>query len=129
MYPMANDLGLCGVEQMFYAGKVAYNTTDIGTGAKLFKATHDMIITKVVAVVGHAFNAGTTNVLVLGTADDDDAIIASGDIDESSATAQSVNKFVKVAKGTEILAKYTSTGTDPSAGDAEFYVFAVGVPE
>lgn len=128
MKPMANDLGMCGIEQMFYAGKVAYNTTGIGTGVALFEAPQKMIITKVVAVVGHAFNAGTTNVLVLGTEDDDDAIAASGSIDESSATAQFVNAFVELEKGDKVLAKYTSTGTEPSAGDAEFYVFAVGVP-
>ena len=126
---MAQDLGACGVVQAFYAGKVKFDDTGVSTGVKLFKAEQNMIITRVVADVKAAFNAGTTNVLVIGTKDDDDAIVAAAGIDESSATVQNVNTFVKIAKGTEVLVKYTQTGTAASTGEAEFHVFAVGCPE
>lgn len=122
------DFAECGVEQLFYAGKVAYNTTGIANGVAVCKAPQKMIITRAVCVVGTAFDAGTTNVLVLGTADDDDAILAAADITEGTAGAYSKQTFVEVAKGDDIKAKYTQTGTDATAGAAEFYLFGVAIP-
>ena len=87
-----------------------------------------MIITRAVCVVGHAFDAGTTNVLILGTEDDDDAIMAAADITEGTAGTYSKQTFVEVEKGGKIKAKYTQTGTDATAGDAEFYLFGVAIP-
>ena len=88
-----NDLGQCGVEQLVYAGTVKYNTTGVDDGVALYKLPHDCIITRMVAVVKTAFNAGTTNVLVIGTADDDDAFMASGDITEGTAGAYNKTLF------------------------------------
>lgn len=122
------DFAECGVEQVFYAGKVAFNTTGIGSGVAICKAPQKMIITRAVCVVGTAFNAGTTNVLILGTEDDDDAILAAADITEGTAGAYSKQTFIEVEKGDEIIAKYTQTGTDATAGDAEFYLFGASIP-
>lgn len=129
MNVMANDLGVCGVEQLFFAGKVAYNDTDVSTGVELCKVPSKVIITRAVAVVKTAFNAGTTNVLTIGTNDDVDNLMGSSDITEGTKGAYSKDGFVEAAKDTKIKAKFTQTGTAASAGEAEIFLFAVGVPD
>ncbi len=125
----ANDFGTCGVEQMFSAGVVKFNTTGVATGVELKKLPNNIIITRAVAVVGTAFDAGTTNVLTIGTNDDVDNILGSGDITEGTAGTYTKATFVKGATGDKIKAKYTQTGTAATAGDAEIFIFFVSVPE
>ena len=124
----ANDFGICGVEQMFSAGVVKFNTTGIATGVELKKLPNNVKITRAVAVVGTAFNAGTTNVLTIGTNDDVDNILGSGDITEGTAGAYTKAVFVDGANGDKIKAKYTQTGTDATTGEAEIFIFFVSVP-
>ncbi len=129
MKVMENDFGVCGVEQVFYAGHVAYNDTDVDKGIVLRKLPAGAIITRAVAVVGTAFDAGTTNVLTLGTNDDCDNILGSSDITEGTAGTYSKQTFVEAAKGAEIKVKYTQTGTAATAGAADIYVFFAAKPE
>lgn len=129
MKPMANDLGMCGIEQMFYAGTVAFDDKDVDKGIAIFTAPNKLMITRAVAVVTEAFDAGTTNVVVVGTEDDDDAILAAADITEGTEGTYSKQTFVELAKGDKVCAKYTQTGTDATAGAADIYLFAVGVAE
>ena len=128
MEVMVNDLGVCGVEQLFYAGKIAFDTTGASTGVELCKLPEKAIITRAVAVVGTAFNAGTTNVLTIGTNDDCDNLMGSSDITEGTAGTYTKDTFVEAVKGAKLKAKYTQTGTAATAGAAKIYVFAVGVP-
>ena len=128
MKVQGNDLGVCGVEQLIFAGQVNYNDTGIDEGKAIFKVPHDVIITRAVAVVKTAFAGATSPALVFGTADDDDAYMAAGDITEGTAGAYSKNLFDEVAADDEIYAKLTGTG-DFTAGVAELYIFAVGIPE
>lgn len=125
----ANDFGICGVEQLFYAGTVAYDDTDIDKGVALKKLPNNIIITRAVAVVNTAFDAGGTNVLTLGTNDDCDNILGSADITEGTTGAYSKQVFVQAATKAEIKAKYTQTGTDATAGEADIYVFFVSIPD
>ena len=120
-----NDFGICGVEQMFYAGSVAYNDTDIDKGIVLKELPNNVYITRAVAVVGTAFDAGTTNVLTVGTNDDCDNILDSSDITEGTAGTYNKQTFVEASKGAKIKAKYTQTGTDATAGAADICVFFV----
>ena len=129
MKPMANDFGMGGVEQMFYAGSVKFNDTGISTGLDVFKAPNKMIITKAVAVVTTAFDAGTTNVLTLGANDDVNDLLGSSDVTEGTTGAYIKNTFVEVDKGDKVKAKYTQTGTDATAGAADIYLFFVTVAE
>ena len=129
MKPMANDLGMCGIEQMFYAGTVKYNDDGISTGVELFKAPNKLMITRGVAVVNTAFNAATKNVLTIGANDDVDDIMGSADVTEGTKGAYSKLAFVEVAKGGKVKAKFTQTGTAATAGEADIYLFAVGIPE
>lgn len=126
----ANDLGMCGIEQLIYAGTIKYNTAGASDGVAIYTMPHDAVITRAVAVVGTAFNAGTTNVLTVGTtAADANELLGSGDITEGTAGAYSKLHFMEVAEKTKIYAKFTETGTDATAGSADIYLFAVGVPE
>ena len=80
-------------------------------------------IVEVIADVETVFNAGTTNVLVVGTASNDDAYAAAGDIDEASATLQRVGgKRVLVDGDTNVYAKYTQSGTAATTGKAHITV-------
>ena len=128
MKVQGNDLGMCGVEQLIFAGKVNYNDTGIDEGKAIYEVPHDAIITRAVAVVKTAFAGATSPALVFGTADDDDAYMAAGDITEGTAGAYTKNLFDEVAANDKIYAKLTGTG-DVTAGVAELYIFAVGIPE
>ena len=64
------DLGVCGIEQMIYAGTVAFDTEDVDKGVELCELPAGIVVTKAVAVVTEAFDAGTTNVLTVGANDD-----------------------------------------------------------
>lgn len=128
MKVMGNDLGVCGVEQLFHVADVAFDTEDIDDGIAVFKVPEKAIITRMVAVVEEAFNAATTNVLVVGTEDDDDAYMAAGDITEGTTGTYTKQLFNEVAKGSEIYVKYTQTGAAATNGKASIYAFAVGIP-
>lgn len=124
-----HDLGICGVEQLAHAGSIAFNTTGAADGVAIFEIPEKCIITRAVAVVKTAFDAGTTNVLIVGTKDDDDAILAAADITEGTAGTYTKQEFLALEKGDKIYAKYTQTGTAATAGLAEIYLFAVGAPD
>jgi len=124
-----ND-GATGIEQAIYLGEIAFNTTDVDTGVSLKnKLPKGFVATRFVCNVLTAFNAATTNVVVLGNADDDDAYMASGDVAEGSAGTNVKNAWTAVgASDIEVKAKFTQTGTAATAGKAEFYAFVMKLP-
>lgn len=126
----AMDLGVCGVEQVLHAGKVSFDTKDIANGVELIELPANMIITKAVAVVGKAFNAATTNVLTVGTNDSVDDLLGADDVTEGTAGTYMKNIF-EIRKGApiKVKAKYTSTGTAATAGEANIYLGVVRIPE
>lgn len=74
-----------------------------------------------------AFNAGSTNVLIVGTAADDDALVAAAGVDETAigltrVAPATLAGYVATAGDTEIFAKYTQTGTAATAGLANIVV-------
>lgn len=129
MKPNPWNLGACGVEQMIFAGSVNFDDEDIDKGIKVCDLPDNIIVTKAVAVVTEAFNAATTNVLTVGTNDDADNLLGSGDITEGTAAAYAGgNKFVHLGTGGKVNAKYTQTGTAATAGAADIYLFVVRIP-
>lgn len=128
MKPNPWNLGACGVEQMLYAGSVAFDTEDVSDGVELCKLPAGIIVTKAVAVVKEAFNAGTTNVLTVGANDDINDILGTDDVTEGTAAAYSVNKFVQYDAEKTVKAKFTQTGTSATAGAADIYLFVVRIP-
>lgn len=125
----AYDFGKCGLTNLFYAGTIKFDTTGASSGVVLFEAPQDMIITGAVAEVTTAFNAGTTNVLTVGANSDVNDLLGSSDVTEGTKGAYTKNTFVKLKKGDKVKAKFTETGTTATAGAADIYLFAAGVPE
>ena len=107
----------------FISKEVAFDTPDIATGVSLensLPAGAQVIATFV--NVTEVFNAGTTNVLVVGTAADDDFYVAAGDVDESAAGMTQVLRGAgQVAAATEVLVKYTQSGTAATTGKATIF--------
>ncbi|MCR5824858.1 MAG: hypothetical protein K6G60_10555 [Lachnospiraceae bacterium] len=123
------DLGVCGVEQLIYAGSVAYDTEDVDKGVALCELPANIVVTRAIAVVKTAFNAGTTNVLTVGANDDVNDIMGTSDITEGTAGNYIVNKFVEYKAKKTVKVKYTQTGTDASTGAADIYLSVVRIPE
>lgn len=128
MKALPMDLGVCGVEQLMYIGTVNYNTEGVGTGVTLATLPANIVVTGGAAVVNTAFNAGTTNVLTIGTNDDVNNIMGSDDITEGTTGGYATKKFIPFAAKTAVKAKFTSTGTDATAGSADIYLFVVRIP-
>lgn len=76
-----------------------------------------------------AFNAGTTNVLVLGNTADDDHYLAAGDVAEGTPGASAAKgPFAAEAVATELKAKFTQTGTAATTGTARLYALISNAP-
>jgi len=97
---------------------INYNVADPYTVSMgILPAGAELVAT--IVDVQTAFNAGTTNVLVVGTSSDDDAYVAAGDVDESNAGVTIVSgKSKSISADTEVFVKYTQTGTAATAGKA-----------
>lgn len=123
------DLGVCGVEQLLYAGKVNYNDKDVDKGIDLCTLPANIIVTRAVCVVDTAFDAGTTNVITVGANDDANDILGASDVTGGTSGAYSADKFVKYNAKKTIKTKFTQTGTAATAGTAKVYLFVVRIPE
>lgn len=113
----------------YFRAHVDYNTPEIGTAGKVPLGTlpAGAIVTGMLVKVTTAFNAATTNVLTVGTASSDDAILTATDIDETEVdtTVTFAAYGYKVAADTPIFIKYAQTGTAASAGAADIILFFV----
>ena len=123
------DLGVCGVEQLMYAGSIAFDTENASEGVTLLTLPENTIITKAVAVVKTAFNATTTNTITIGTDTSVSNLLGSSDITGGTTGAYIKNAFVESKTAVEVKAKYTQAGTAATAGKAEIYLFVVRIPE
>lgn len=122
------DLGVCGVEQMMYAGTIAFDTEGADEGVELCKLPAHIIVTKVVVDVIDAFDAGTTNVLTVGVNSIANDLIGSGDVTEGTKGEYIVNKFELYDTAKTVKAKYTQAGTAATGGAADIYLFVVRIP-
>jgi len=72
-------------------------------------------------IVKTVFNAGTTNVLVVGTIADPDALCEAGDVDEAAVGTTPVyhrTSGVVLAQDTEYFISFTQTGAAATTGRA-----------
>lgn len=129
MKVMANDLGVCGVEQLLFAGSVKFDSKNASEGVELCKLPVNAIITRAVANVTTAFDDSTSNKVSVGTDNAVSNLLADTDITTGTAGAYSKLTFVEAAKDTVIKAKFVGGGSSATAGEAEIYIFAVGIPE
>jgi hypothetical protein len=113
----------------YMRASVAFNTFLIGTAGKVPLGTlpAGAIVTHAIVKVTAAFNAATTNVLTVGTADDDDAVLGAADFDETVAgtTLTFAAAGYKVSVATPLFIKYAQTGTAATTGAADIILFFV----
>jgi len=113
-----NDTAVAVVPLSAVTAKIQYNvaspyTVSVG---KLPKGAY--VIGAIVGVTT-AFNAGTTNVLTVGTAADPTALVGATDVTEGSvATTVVCHAPAVLAADTEYVLKYTQTGTAATTGVA-----------
>lgn len=106
---------------------VAYNTASSGTAVSMGMIPANAFVLSTDISIQTAFNAGTTNVLIVGTSGDDDALVAAGGVDETAVAATRVTPATLAGRlsssaDTEIFWKYTQSGTAASAGAATIVV-------
>lgn len=83
------------------------------------------------AEVTEAFDAGTTNVVILGDGTDDDKFLAAGDVTEGSlgvTPAGGKGPFAAEAAAGTLTATYTQSGTAATAGAARVYALVTSAP-
>lgn len=116
-----NDLDVKGVAKVVKLGEVEYTATS-GSSVTIYKLPAGYRLSRVICEIEAAFNSGTSDVLILGTADNYDALMASGDITEGTIGAYFKNAWLSGGSGgVDIKAKLTKTGTAATAGKAVFY--------
>lgn len=108
----------------YYRFGVNYNDANISTGVKFGRLPASAFVTAIKCHLSAAFNAGTTNVLTVGTTTSNGNVIATGDLNEASAQYQDLTTAaglgIAATSGGEadLYAKYTQSGTAASAGAA-----------
>lgn len=117
----ARDIGL-GVVQ-FLTKSIAFNTLGIGTAdtVKVGTVPSGAQLLQCIVRATTAFNAATTNVVIIGTASGSDAdIIGAADVDETTAgtLVSLTGAGLAFSADTPIYVKYSQTGTAATAGAA-----------
>jgi len=87
------------------------------------------VMTHVDVVISVAFNAGTTNVFLVGTLADPDHYVDAGDVNEALVSTVSIaDKPEQVTVDTDVYLKYTQTGGAATTGAARATVWFVIPP-
>lgn len=111
----------------YMRASVAYNTLNIGTAGKVPLGTlpANAIVTHMIVKNTAAWNGTGSNVLTVGTAADDDALLVDADIDETvvQTTVTFAAAGYTVTENTPLFIKYA--GTSASAGAATVILFFV----
>ncbi len=115
-----------GVHRPDYPGLVtkrftfSFNSPNIDTGVLWFRFPKRGMITQCAGNVETAFNAGTTNVVVVGHGASLNEIIAAADLDETSASFQALTGplSLEFTDEKDFYVKYTQSGTAATAGKA-----------
>lgn len=109
----------------FLRKEVNFNDPGIASGVVVGRLPASAQITQALARVKTTFNAGTTNVLTVGTnASSYDNIFAAADIAEGAIgnnLAPSAN-LQELAVEADVYAKFTQTGTAASQGKAVIHI-------
>jgi hypothetical protein len=107
-------------------GTVNYATTNVATGVEIGTIPAGSFVGEVLCHVTTAFNAATTNVLVVGTAADDDGFAAAAGTLSGAAGVKigltGAQSGDTLTADTPVVVKYTQTGTAATAGVAQVVV-------
>lgn len=108
---------------------VSYDTPNIGTAdsVKVGVLPQGAFITGVRVEIVTAFNAGTTNVLTVGTnTGSDNNIVAAGDVNEAATGVTSVTRglgrSLAASADKTVYVLYTQSGSAATAGEAEIVI-------
>ncbi|MBO9099448.1 MULTISPECIES: hypothetical protein [unclassified Rhizobium] len=106
--------------------RIPFGQAGLGTvGVPVVNLEKGCIVLRAYARVATAFNAGTTNVLTLGTAAVPDSLVTSANAGAGATgfkAGSGVDLGTELATDTQFYAKYTQTGTAATAGEVEFIV-------
>ena len=108
----------------FLRKEVNYNDPGIASGIVIGRLPANAQITQALARVRAGFNAGTTNVLTVGTNPSYDNIFGTGDIAEGGA-GNNVAPLVNLQEAlteADVVVKYTQTGAAATQGKAVIHV-------
>lgn len=102
---------------------VDFDTAASGTPLLMGTLPKGAVVTGTTIGIKTVFNAGTTNVLIVGTAADDDALVAAGGVDETAVAVTRVAPATLAgnlasAADTDIYVEYTQSGTAATTGAA-----------
>ena len=106
------------------SGVINFDSANAATGIKINRALPEgCVIDEIKVDVLTVFNAGTTNVLTLGTASDADAYVVAAGVDETAlGTTKIAGPTARLTADTEVLMTYTQSGTAATTGKARFTV-------
>lgn len=105
--------------------RVTFDQKNMATGVPVVTLEKGCIPLRAYARIETAFNAGTTNVLVLGSAADDDGLVTSANAAAGTPgfkPGTGAELGVELAADTTFFAKFTQTGTAATTGVVEFIV-------
>ncbi|BCJ90356.1 hypothetical protein IZ6_10910 [Terrihabitans soli] len=111
---------------------VTFDQKSVDTGIPVGALEAGTVPLRAYAVIETAFNAATTNVLVLGSAADDDGLVTSANAVAGSLGLKAGTGALlgtPLAADTVFFAKYTQTGTPATTGKATFVVEFVNARE
>jgi hypothetical protein len=105
--------------------EVNYNDPNVASGIAIGRLPANAQVVQALARVRTTFNAGTTNVLTVGTnASNYDNIFGTADIAEGSAgnNAAPLANLQEALAEADVFVKYTQTGTAATQGKAVIHV-------
>lgn len=102
---------------------VNFDTVASGTPILMGTLPKGAVVLGTTVGIKTVFNAGSTNVLIVGTGADDDALVAAGGVDETAVAVTRVAPAtlagnVASAADTDIYVEYTQSGTAGTTGAA-----------
>ncbi|TXH53565.1 MAG: hypothetical protein E6Q97_12935 [Desulfurellales bacterium] len=106
---------------------IAYNSAASGTAVLIGTLPKGAVVMSTTVAIKVAFNAGTSNDIIVGTSGDPDALVATGGVTETSVAATRVAPAtlagnVAASADTPLYVTYTQSGTAASAGTASIMV-------
>ena len=110
----------------YVRGSIAYNTAHIGeaTAVSIGLIPAGAFVLRAHVAVTAAFNAATTNVILVGSAATNNLFVDSDDVDEGTiaVTTGIITGTGLLAADTKVYAKYSQTGTAATTGAATIVI-------
>jgi len=134
------SMGRIEARKFTYLDFKASGSFTTGNVIQLIDIPANSFIREVILKVTTAFNAATTNVLLVGDGTDDDGYMASGEVEETAVkvssnrandvagvySVKSAGPFYTSADTLDV--RYNFTGADPTAGEAVLIAEIVTIP-